>query len=128
MYVVYNNETKRVVKLLNTPYSVAKVNFDSETETLVAGMLDHTNYVLVDGKWVEASEDLSEGHNLVLEEVLLRLNSTDWVVIRHRDQLEAGQPTSISQEKYLEYLRYRNDLRNLDVSDPNVTMPTEPVR
>jgi hypothetical protein len=41
------------------------------------------------------------------------LISTDWIVIRHRDEVELGVQTTITQEEYTELLKYRKYLRDL---------------
>jgi len=39
------------------------------------------------------------------------LNDTDWLVIRHRDQLALGQTTSLTNEQYLDLLTKRQAAR-----------------
>ncbi|WP_146095022.1 phage tail assembly chaperone [Pseudomonas sp. BRM28] len=40
------------------------------------------------------------------------ISSTDWVVIRHRDEIDWGIETTIGAEKLLELLEYRQQLRD----------------
>jgi len=44
------------------------------------------------------------------------LASTDWLSIRHRDQLAAEQPTSLTADQYSELLAYRQALRDWPLS------------
>ena len=41
------------------------------------------------------------------------LINTDWLVIRHRDELDLGVATTITNEEYLKLLNYRKYLRDL---------------
>lgn len=41
------------------------------------------------------------------------LSETDWVVIRHRDEVEEVISTSLSPEEYSSMLSYRRDLRDI---------------
>ena len=41
------------------------------------------------------------------------LADSDWMVIRHRDQVEGGVTPSLPPEKYAELLAYREALRNI---------------
>jgi len=40
------------------------------------------------------------------------LRLTDWKVIRHRDQVDLGATTSLTNDEYLELLQHRQNLRN----------------
>jgi len=40
-----------------------------------------------------------------------RLEATDWMVTRHRDQVDAGQPTSLTQAEYEALLAERQAIR-----------------
>ena len=42
-----------------------------------------------------------------------KLNSTDWKVLRHKDQLELGVDTSLTSEEYTELLTKRQEWRTL---------------
>lgn len=46
------------------------------------------------------------------------LASTDWLVVRHRDEMDAGLTTTLSNDKYTSLLKYRSTLRNI-TSDRN---------
>lgn len=46
------------------------------------------------------------------QQALEFLNKTDWKVIRHRDQIDSGAETSISNEEYQELLKLRQNARN----------------
>ena len=41
------------------------------------------------------------------------LSSSDWLVTRHRDQVEGGSSTSLTSDEYTELLSYRQYLRDL---------------
>lgn len=46
------------------------------------------------------------------QEYQLFLDNTEWKVQRHRDQLELGITTSLTQEEYMELLRQRQEARD----------------
>ena len=46
------------------------------------------------------------------EEALKFLSETDWMVIRHRDQLDLGQSTSLTDQEYQQLLSERQSARN----------------
>lgn len=55
------------------------------------------------------------------------LTSTDWLSIRHRDQVDAEQPTSLTAAQYSELLTYRQALRDWPVNgDYNQPYPIKP--
>lgn len=40
------------------------------------------------------------------------LSTTDWMTTRHRDQHDAGGPTTLTEEEYAELLNYKQELRD----------------
>lgn len=51
----------------------------------------------------------------------------DWMTWRHRDQVDAGEPTSLTPEQWSELLSYRAALRDWPVSgDYNEPFPAKP--
>ena len=57
------------------------------------------------------------------------LAETDWVVIRHRDEVEEGIPTSLSPEEYSSIQAYRRDLRDITEQSgfpENINWPIPP--
>jgi hypothetical protein len=44
---------------------------------------------------------------------MIKLYETDWMVIRHRDQIDAGIPTTLSDDQYQTLLSYRQQLRDI---------------
>ncbi len=86
-------------------------NIPSERIIYVDGKVaDMNNYVFINGKYVKktrAIENLLNTNN----EAKRYLNDTDWLVIRHRDQLALGQSTSLSNEQYLDLLAKRQVAR-----------------
>lgn len=43
----------------------------------------------------------------------IKLLETDWMVTRHRDQLDANQATTLSENQYKNLLGYRSQLRDI---------------
>ena len=71
---------------------------------------DMYNYVFINGKYVKKTRAIE---NLLKtnDEAKHYLNDTDWLVIRHRDQLALGQTTSLTNEQYLDLLAKRQAAR-----------------
>lgn len=56
------------------------------------------------------------------------LSSSDWLSIRHRDQVEAGIATSLTPEQFSDLLVYRQSLRDWPVSGNfNDPLPEKPI-
>ncbi len=71
---------------------------------------DMNNYVFINGKYVKKTRAIENLLN-TNDEAKHYLNDTDWLVIRHRDQLALGQSTSLSNEQYLDLLAKRQVAR-----------------
>lgn len=59
-----------------------------------------------------------------------KLDECQWMVNRHRDQVDNSESTSLSGAEYTELLTFRKSLRDLpaqDVDSRNWVWPTEPV-
>jgi len=57
------------------------------------------------------------------------LRETDWLVARHRDEVELEVPTTLSGEDYRRLQKWRADLRNLPAHPdfPHLTLPPNPL-
>ena len=71
---------------------------------------DMNNYVFINGKYIKKTKAIENLLN-TNDEAKRYLNDTDWLVIRHRDQLALGQITSLSNEQYLDLLAKRQAAR-----------------
>ena len=58
----------------------------------------------------------------------LVISTTEWIVTRHRDEVDMGQETMITPEQFSELLRYRQALRDWPTVDgfPNVDLRPNP--
>lgn len=55
------------------------------------------------------------------------LSGSDWYSTRHRDQLGAGIPTSLTAQQFTDLMTYRQALRDWPTSgDFNQPFPTKP--
>lgn len=72
---------------------------------------DSNDYVLIDEKFVKKTKAIEK---LLATNTEARnyLNDTDWLVMRHRDQVDSNQETSLSQDQYLDLLAKRQAARN----------------
>ena len=71
---------------------------------------DMNNYVFINGKYIKKTRAIENLLN-TNDEAKHYLNDTDWLVIRHRDQLALGQTTSLTNEQYLDLLTKRQAAR-----------------
>ena len=71
---------------------------------------DMNNYTFINGKYVKKTKAIEKLLN-TNDEAKHYLNDTDWLVIRHRDQLALGQTTSLTNEQYLDLLTKRQAAR-----------------
>lgn len=71
---------------------------------------DMNNYTFINGKYVKKTKAIENLLNNN-DEAKHYLNDTDWLVIRHRDQLALGQTTSLTNEQYLDLLTKRQAAR-----------------
>lgn len=57
------------------------------------------------------------------------LASSDWMMQRHRDEVDMGVKTTLSSDQFSALLAYRQKLRDLPAQKgfPNVDMPVAPV-
>ena len=58
----------------------------------------------------------------------LVISTTEWIVTRHRDEVDMGQETMITPEQFSELLRYRQALRDWPTVEgfPNVDLRPNP--
>ncbi|CAN0621027.1 protein of unknown function [Burkholderia multivorans] len=56
------------------------------------------------------------------------LAETDWLVMRHRDERDAGDSQTLTADQYATLLNYRKTLRDMPVAAgwPNVDLPAAP--
>lgn len=69
-------------------------------------MIDWDLVLTVEHKNKVAEDEARKKRDLILSE-------TDWIVIRHRDEIESCTQTTISVDKYNDLLLYRKLLRDL---------------
>lgn len=71
------------------------------------------------------SEELAEKERRWRDRVI---STTEWIVTRHRDEVDMGQETMITPEQFSELLRYRQALRDWPTVEgfPNVDLRPNP--
>lgn len=71
------------------------------------------------------SEELAEKERRWRDRVIF---TTEWIVTRHRDEVDMGQETMITPEQFSELLRYRQALRDWPTVEgfPNVDLRPNP--
>jgi hypothetical protein len=87
-------------------------------------------------KFLELADSHKLAHNPPVTLAMVRegnLFVTDWVLQRHQEETLLGIPHSITEEKLIEVLQYRQQLRDLTLSYPvnidvnEVNWPTNPL-
>ncbi|MBT9299801.1 phage tail assembly chaperone [Pseudomonas sp. TAE6080] len=71
------------------------------------------------------SEELADKERRWRDRVI---STTEWIVTRHRDEVDMGQETMITPEQFSEVLRYRQALRDWPTVEgfPNVDLRPNP--
>ena len=87
-----------------------------ETEKMLFGDVrvqkrPHKNAFLKDDEWIIDAYSLFV--ELDKKEAEQFLNSTDWKIIRHKEQQDLGIETSLSQDEYLNLIKERQERRNI---------------
>lgn len=57
----------------------------------------------------------------------MRLSSTDWLVMRHRDELDIGGETTLTTQEFAELQAYRNALRNFPKTLEYTNLEEDPI-
>ena len=74
---------------------------------------------------IPTNEELTEKERRWRDRVI---STTEWIVTRHRDEVDMGQETMITPEQFSELLRYRQALRDWPTVEgfPNVDLRPNP--
>jgi len=110
MYYYYN-ETGDIVSM-----SPIKIDVKNANEIFLEDDINPSEYQIVNNKLVKRNQVISVTEKIdtikPLDENIVFLNQTDYKVIRHRDQLDLGIETSMTNEEYLNLLQQRQNARN----------------
>lgn len=73
-------------------------------------IVDSNNFVYLNGKYVKNTKAVA---NILENNKNARnyLTDTDWLVIRHRDQLDLNLETSLNNDQYIDLLNKRQEAR-----------------
>lgn len=73
-------------------------------------IVDSNNFVYLNGKYVKNTKAVA---NILENNKTARnyLTDTDWLVIRHRDQLDLNLETSLNNDQYIDLLNKRQEAR-----------------
>lgn len=73
-------------------------------------IVDSNNYVYLNGKYIKNTKAVA---NILETNKNARnyLSDTDWLVIRHRDQLDLNLETSLNNDQYIDLLNKRQEAR-----------------
>lgn len=109
--IIKNQRCIGVNNLPLDPANLAKDETQVEVACSEAGMVDLLGKTYVDGQFVETpktAQELREAANQVQKRYL---QSTDWQVIRHRDQVALGVVPSLTDAEYQALLAERQKAR-----------------
>ena len=102
----------------------------SDIEIIIEGMkdiqvpddTDPTKFKIVDGKLVARDVQVQTFTKIELpkplDENVVFLNSTDYKVLKYRDQLDLGIETTMSKDEYLKLLTERQSARDAIAATP----------
>lgn len=73
-------------------------------------VVDTKNFVFVNGKYIKNTKAVAD---ILNKNKTARnyLTNTDWLVIRHRDQLDLNLKTSLNNDQYIDLLNKRQEAR-----------------
>lgn len=73
-------------------------------------IVDSNNFVFLNGKYIKNTKAVA---NILESNKTARnyLTDTDWLVIRHRDQLDLNLETSLNNDQYIDLLNKRQEAR-----------------
>ena len=73
-------------------------------------IVDSNNFVFLNGKYIKNTKAVA---NILENNKTARnyLTDTDWLVIRHRDQLDLNLETSLNNDQYIDLLNKRQEAR-----------------
>jgi tripartite-type tricarboxylate transporter receptor subunit TctC len=98
-YVVKDSDGKKMIMTVVSSIPQLPEGFE------VLGLADEMPEVMAE---ITAAEDLAKAK----ADARKLLADTDWKVIRHRDQIDAGLPTSMSAEEFTQLLNDRQAARD----------------
>lgn len=98
-YIVKDSEGKKMIMTVVSSMPQLPEGFE------VLGLADELPEAIAE---ISASEDIEKSK----AEAKRLLTETDWKVIRHRDQIDAGLPTSMSAEEFTQLLNDRQAARD----------------
>ncbi|PNO60463.1 phage tail assembly chaperone [Aeromonas caviae] len=99
---------------------------DDEYSDLLKAPSESLELRVIDGKVVKVKPQISESWYRDNRDI--ELSKTEWIVARHRDELEHLTETTLSTEQYTELQSYRQQLRDWPAQPgwPDIDMPPEP--
>lgn len=74
-------------------------------------IVDKEAYTFINGKYIKRDYDL-EKQQTINKQARKYLKDTDWLVLRHRDQIALGLDTSLTAVEYKELLQKRQEARS----------------
>lgn len=86
-------------------------NIPKERILYLSGKIeDMNNFVFINGKYVKRTKAVEKILN-TNKDAENYLSDTDWLVIRHRDQLALKQQTTLTENQYFDLLLKRQEAR-----------------
>lgn len=98
-YIIKDSEDKKMIMTVVSSIPQLPEGFE------VLGLADELPEAIAE---IAAIEDLAKAK----ADAKTLLAETDWKVIRHRDQLDAKTPTSMSEEEFAQLLKDRQTARD----------------
>ncbi|WBF79422.1 hypothetical protein BNCALIDO_00032 [Aeromonas phage vB_AdhM_TS9] len=132
MYYIFNIEGK----LLSTcDFEPNIEDLQSRDEYFVKSDEELNQQRLVGGKYggiyesVETPEELSKQQTTkIVSHRNNLLNKYDWIVTRHLEEKMIGKDQTLSEEQFVEFLNYRQELRDIAKLEnfPSISLPETP--
>lgn len=74
-------------------------------------------------KKITADDKRREKERLLRAQRDAAISDTDWVVLRHRDEIDSGRTPTLSHAEYVSLLAHRQELRDWPTKDGWVDTP-----
>ena len=112
MYIIVDKDTNIVISVDNT---------HSKAVSSLQNFMEESSYEVTPSigqkfiKETNSFRDLSQEEHLSAREVLLK--ESDWMTTRHRDQVDSGDRTTLTEVEYSALLTYKQQLRDITVGE-----------
>lgn len=132
MYYIFNDDGNLVG---TSDYKPNLEDLQTRNEYFTESNQDLIFHRVVGGKYggiyeiVETPEDVTQQQTTkIVSQRNGLLNKYDWIVTRHLEEKMTGKDQTLSEEQFVEFLKYRQELRDITELEnfPFISLPQQP--